>query len=92
MEVNFLSSRLVSPVIITDSRHSPKVPESWTDTHAAALKDFGVGHNMSIVMGPTGSKLNLTRLPSKPINRRIPVLVHGETKATGLMAARLLNL
>jgi NADPH:quinone reductase-like Zn-dependent oxidoreductase len=76
--------------VVADSRHLLKVPASWTDTQAAALGAVGWGTACLSLSDPLA--LCLTGLPSNPVKKRTPVLVHGGATATGLMAIQMLNL
>jgi len=76
--------------VVEDSRQMLKVPDSWTDTQAAALGAVGWGTACLALSDPEA--LALAGLPSKPVEKHIPVLVYGGATATGLIAIQLLKL
>jgi NADPH:quinone reductase-like Zn-dependent oxidoreductase len=74
---------------VCDSRQTLKVPKTWSDTQAAALGAIGFGTACLAISDPDA--LNLDGLPSKPVAKAIPVLVHGGASATGLVAIQMLQ-
>lgn len=76
--------------VVADSRQMLKVPDDWSDTQAAALGAIGWGTVCMAVSDPEA--LNLAGLPSKPVEKPIPVLVYGGATATGIMAIQILKL
>ena len=75
---------------VADSRHTLRIPEERSDTLAAALGAIGWGTSCLAISDPEA--LNLKGLPSKPVEKPIPVLVYGGATATGIMATQLLKL
>ena len=76
--------------VVADSRQMLKVPDEWSDTQAAALGAIGWG---TVCLSVSDSEaLNLAGLPSKPVEKSIPVLVYGGATATGIMAIQMLKL
>ena len=75
--------------VVADSRQMLKIPDEWSDTQAAALGAVGWG---TVCMAVSDSEaLNLTGLPSKAVEKPIPVLVYGGATATGIMAIQMLK-
>lgn len=79
-----------SEYVVADSRLLLKVPQDWTDLQAAALG--GVGWSTVCLALAPPDALALEGLPSKPVDKPIPVLVHGGSTATGTLACQLLSL
>ncbi len=76
--------------VVADSRQMLKIPDEWSDTQAAALGAIGWG---TVCMGVSDPEaLNLAGLPSKPVEKPLPVLVYGGATATGIMAIQMLKL
>ena len=76
--------------VVADSRQMLRIPESWSDTQAAALGGTGWGTVCMAASDPEA--LNLTGLPSKPATKATPILVYGGATATGIMAVQMLKL
>ncbi|KAF2801103.1 zinc-binding dehydrogenase family oxidoreductase [Melanomma pulvis-pyrius CBS 109.77] len=76
--------------VVADSRHLLRVPNGWTDVQAAALGAVGWGTAAVAMADPRA--LGLAGLPSRPVEKWTPVLVHGGATATGLMAIQMLKL
>lgn len=74
---------------VADSRHMLRTPSAWSDTQAAALGAIGWGTACLAISDP--GALNLPGLPSKPVEKTIPVLVYGGATATGIMAIQMLK-
>ena len=72
-----------------DSRHMLRVPDSWSDTQAAALGAIGWGTACLAISDP--GALGLPGLPSKPAEKALPVLVYGGATATGILAIQMLK-
>ena len=67
-----------------------KIRDDWSDIQAAVLGAIGWG---TVCMAVSDSEaLNLAGLPSKPVEKPIPVLVYGGANATGIMAIQILKL
>ncbi len=79
-----------SQYMVVDSRHMLRIPDEWSDTQAAALGAIGWGTACLAFTDPEG--LNLPGLPSKPVEKPIPVLVYGGATATGILAIQMLKL
>lgn len=75
--------------VVADSRQMLKVPDGWSDAQAAALGAIGWGTVSMAVSDPEA--LALAGLPSKPVEKSTPVLVHGGATATGIMAIQMLK-
>lgn len=76
--------------VVADTRQMLKIPDKWSDIQAAALGAIGWG---TVCMAVSDSEaLNLVGLPSKPVEKPIPVLVYGGATATGIMAIQMLKL
>lgn len=75
---------------VADSRHVFKVPETWSDCQGAALGAIGWGTAALAISDPDA--LNLEGLPSKAVEKPIPILVYGGATATGIMAIQMLKL
>ncbi|KAJ4417397.1 transport protein particle 22 kDa subunit [Gnomoniopsis sp. IMI 355080] len=74
---------------VTDSRHTLRVPDSVSDTQAAAIGAIGWGTAALALSDPEA--LNLPGLPSKPAEKPLPVLVYGGATATGIIAIQMLK-
>ncbi|KAI1125436.1 GroES-like protein [Nemania abortiva] len=74
---------------VCDSRQTLHVPEDWSDTKAAALGAIGFGTACLALFDPDA--LNLEGRPSRPVEKPIPVLIHGGASATGLIAIQMLK-
>lgn len=76
--------------VVADSRHLLRVPEDWTDIHAAALG--GVGWSTVCLAMSDPDALALECRPGDSMNKSIPVIVYGGATATGLIATQILKL
>ncbi len=76
--------------IVADSRLLLRVPEGWSDLQGAALG--GVGWSTVALAMSHPDALALPALPSRPAEKRVPILVYGGGTATGTMACQLLKL
>ncbi|RYP39362.1 hypothetical protein DL768_010718 [Monosporascus sp. mg162] len=74
---------------VCDSRQTLRVPTEWSDTQAAALGAIGYGTACLAISDPDA--LNLNGLPSKPVEKSIPILVYGGATATGIVAIQMLK-
>lgn len=79
-----------SQYMVVDSRHMLRIPNEWSDTQAAALGAIGWGTACLALSDPEA--LNLPGVPSKPVEKSIPVLVYGGATATGIVAIQMLKL
>ncbi|RYP01996.1 hypothetical protein DL764_006001 [Monosporascus ibericus] len=75
---------------VGDSRHLLEIPDGMTSLRAAAIGAIGWGTAALTISDPAA--LNLPGLPSKPAEKRLPVLVYGGATATGIMAIQMLKL
>ena len=78
-----------SQYMVVDSRHMLRIPKDWSDTQGGALGAIGWGTACLAISDPEA--LNLPGLPSKPVEKSIPVLVYGGATATGIMAIQMLK-
>ncbi|RYP45877.1 hypothetical protein DL768_007834 [Monosporascus sp. mg162] len=76
--------------LAVDSRLLVRVPPTWTDLQGAALG--GVGWSTLSMAFSDSDALALSGLPSKPVEKRQPVLVYGGATATGTLACQILRL
>lgn len=76
--------------LVADSRLVLRIPDDWSDLQGAALG--GVGWSTVGLALSHPDALALPGLPSRPAERRLPVLVYGGGTATGTMACQLLKL
>ncbi|KAE8548387.1 hypothetical protein EYB25_008765 [Talaromyces marneffei] len=76
--------------VIADSGLLLKVPEGWDDLDAAALG--GVSWGTSVLAFYDPDALALIGRPTKPSEKREPVLVYGAGTGSGTMACQLLRL
>lgn len=76
--------------LVADSRLLLRVPHAWTDLEGAALGGVGWSTVCLAMSHPTA--LALVGRPSKPSEKKEPVLVYGGATATGTMACQLLKL
>lgn len=72
-----------------DSREALRVPGHWSDLKAAALGVVGSVTACLALSDPDA--LGLEGRPSRPAQKRIPVLVYGGATATGIVAIQILN-
>jgi NADPH:quinone reductase-like Zn-dependent oxidoreductase len=75
---------------VTDSRHLLVIPDSMSNLQAAAIGAIGWGTAALAISGPDA--LNLAGLPSRPTEKRLPILVYGGATATGIIAIQMLKL
>ncbi|KAI0889614.1 GroES-like protein [Annulohypoxylon maeteangense] len=75
--------------VVADSRHLLQVPEDWTDAQGAALGSVGWATSCLSMSDPEA--LGLSGLPSKPVEKREPILVYGGATATGLITIQILK-
>jgi NADPH:quinone reductase-like Zn-dependent oxidoreductase len=76
--------------VVADARLLLRVPATWTDLQGAALG--GIGWGTAGLALWNQKTLALVGRPSKPTEKRQPVLVYGASTATGTMACQLLAL
>ncbi|RYP18464.1 hypothetical protein DL765_003918 [Monosporascus sp. GIB2] len=76
--------------VAADSRLLLKVPSYWSDLQAAALG--GVGWSTLCLAFSDPEALSLQGTPSKPVEKKVPILVYGGATATGTLACQLLAL
>ncbi|KAI0436036.1 putative alcohol dehydrogenase [Xylaria telfairii] len=76
--------------VVADSRLLLRVPDHWTDLHAAALGGIGWGTAGLALWG--SDAMGLEGRPARPVAGGPPVLVYGGATATGTMACQLLKL
>lgn len=76
--------------LVADSRLLLNIPPGWDDLQGAALG--GVGWSTVCLALSHPEALALEGLPSKPIEKPVPVLVYGGASATGTMATQCLKL
>ena len=79
-----------SQYMVVNSRHMLRIPNEWSDTQAAALGAICWGTTCLAISDPEA--LNLPGVPSKPVEKSIPVLVYGGATATGIIAIQMLKL
>ncbi|ORY61264.1 chaperonin 10-like protein [Pseudomassariella vexata] len=72
--------------LAVDSRLLVCVPPTWTDLQGAALG--GVGWSTLSMAFSDSNALALSGLPSKPTEKRQPVLAYGGATATGTLACK----
>ncbi|KAI1456608.1 GroES-like protein [Annulohypoxylon moriforme] len=76
--------------VVADSRHLLKVPKDWTDAQGAALGSVGWATSCLSMSDPEA--LSLLGRPSRPVEKREPILVYGGATATGLTAIQMLKM